>query len=145
MSARPQSDLVLAFDLGRRRIGVASGNLRTRTASPVTTLERAADVPWPKLDAIVEEWRPGRLVVGVPDGSTGPTSIMDEARAFAAALARRYGLPVETVDEALTSAQAAADLAEGRRSGVIRRRVRKGRIDERAACLIAEQWMSGTT
>jgi len=137
-------DLVLAFDLGRRRIGVASGNLRTLTASPVTTLERTSDVPWTKLDALVAEWRPGRLIVGVPEGSAGPTSIAAEARTFAASLAKRYGLPVETVDEALTSAAAAAELAEGRRSGRIRRRTRKAQIDERAACLIAEQWMSET-
>lgn len=145
MSEGTHADLVLAFDVGRRRIGVASGNLRTRTASPVTTIARAGDVPWAKLDAIIAEWRPGRLIVGVPEGSTGPTSIVPEAKKFAAALAQRYGLPVETVDEALTSAAAAADLAEGRRSGRIRRRTRKEQIDERAACLIAEQWMSETT
>src|SRR5690606_21372497 len=110
----------LAFDFGRRRIGVASGNMRTRTASPIATVERSDDLPWPKLDAIVADWRPDRLIVGVPEGSTGATSIAGEAKAFAAALAKRYGLPVDTVDETLTSAAAAADLAEGRRSGRIR-------------------------
>ncbi|MFO7287465.1 MAG: Holliday junction resolvase RuvX [Gammaproteobacteria bacterium] len=142
MNDGTRPDLVLAFDFGRRRIGVASGNLHTRTASPIAALVRSGDLPWPKLDAIVAEWRPDRLIVGVPEGSSGPTSIAGEAKAFAAALAKRYGLPVETVDETLTSAAAAADLAEGRRSGRIRRRTRKEHIDERAACLIAEQWMN---
>ena len=61
---------------------------------------------------------------------------------FAAALAERYGLPVATVDETLTSAAAQSELAEKRRSGYLRRRVGKGGVDRLAACLIAEQWMS---
>lgn len=145
MSGRREADLVLAFDLGRRRIGIATGNLHTRTASPVTTIVRGSDVPWTRLDAVVAEWRPARLIVGVPEGSTGTTSIAEEARAFAAELARRYALPVETVDEAFTSTAAASAFAEGRRTGAVRRRLRKEQIDARAACLIAEQWMSETT
>ena len=136
------SGIVLAFDFGRRRIGIATGNLATRTASPLTTLESGRAPPWAKIDAVVADWRPGRLIVGVPESSEGPTSIAGAARKFAAALERRYGLPVETVDESLTSASAAADLAEARRSGELRRRTRKSQIDARAACLIAEQWMS---
>jgi RNase H-fold protein (predicted Holliday junction resolvase) len=53
----------------------------------------------------------------------------------------RYGLPVATVDETLTSAAAETELAEKRRSGYLRRRVGKGGVDRVAACLIAEQWM----
>jgi putative holliday junction resolvase len=145
VSTRDEAELVLAFDFGRRRIGVATGNLRTRTASPLTTLPGGAAPPWDRLDAIVAEWRPGVLIVGVPEASAGPASIAGATRRFAAALATRYGLPVATVDEAFTSAAAAAELADGRRSGVVRRRVPKRRIDERAACLIAEQWMSEHT
>jgi putative Holliday junction resolvase len=142
VTATRESGIVLAFDFGRRRIGVATGNLRTRTASPLTTLDSGREPPWAKLDAVVEDWRPERLIVGVPEASDGPTSIAAAARRFAAALRQRYGLPVVTVDEAYTSTAAAADLAEARRSGELRRRARKEQIDARAACLIAEQWMS---
>jgi len=138
------SGIVLAFDFGRRRIGIATGNLRTRTASPLTTLESGREPPWPELDSVVADWRPERLVVGVPESSEGPTSVAGAAREFAAKLGRRYGLPVETVDEAFTSASAAADLKEARKRGELRRRTRKSQIDARAACLIAEQWMSST-
>jgi putative holliday junction resolvase len=136
------SGIVLAFDFGRRRIGMATGNLRTRTASPLRTLASGREPPWADIDAVIADWRPERLIVGVPEASEGPTSIAAVVRAFVAALEQRYAMPVETVDEAFTSASAAADLAEARRSGTLSRRVQKSQIDARAACLIAEQWMS---
>ena len=142
MSEGRPSGVLLAFDFGLRRVGVATGNLHTRTASPLTTLYVGRELPWSRLDAIVEEWRPARLLVGVPEESTVATSVTKRAHAFAGALAERYSLPVETVDESFTSAAAAAELREGRRSGALRRRVDKGSVDRRAACLIAEQWMS---
>src|SRR5690606_27071646 len=126
----------------RRRIGIATGNLRTRTASPLKTLASGREPPWLEIDAVVGDWRPERLIVGVPEDSAGPTSITAAVREFAAALEQRYAVPVDTVDEAFTSASAAADVAEARRSGMLRRRARKSEIDARAACLIAEQWMS---
>jgi putative Holliday junction resolvase len=97
--------------------------------------------PWPELDRVIADWRPAQLVVGVPEGD-GAAAVARRARAFAAALAERYDLPVATVDETLTSAAAQSDLAEKRRSGYLRRRVGKGGVDRIAACLIAEQWMS---
>jgi putative Holliday junction resolvase len=133
--------VLLAFDFGLRRIGIATANRETRTSSPLTTVRVERDLPWHELDRILDDWRPAQLVVGVPEGD-GTEAVARRARAFAAALAERYGLPVATVDETLTSAAAASELAEKRRSGYLRRRVGKGAIDRLAACLIAEQWMS---
>jgi len=132
---------LLAFDFGLRRIGIATANLETRTASPLTTLQVDRDLPWAGLDRILDEWQPAQLVVGVPEGD-GAAAIARRARAFATALAERYSLPVATVDETLTSAAAQTELAEGRRSGYLRRRSARGRVDRAAACLIAEQWMN---
>ncbi len=87
------------------------------------------------------DWRPAQLVVGVPEGD-GAAAIARRARQFAATLGQRYVLPVATVDETLTSIEAEAALAENRRSGYLRRRVGRDRIDRVAACLIAEQWMN---
>jgi putative Holliday junction resolvase len=133
--------LVVAFDFGLRRIGIATANRETRTASPLTTLRSDGEPPWPEIDRVIEDWRPAQLVVGVPEGD-GAAAIARRARAFAATLAERYALPVATVDETLTSATAQADLAEQRRSGYLRRRAGKGSVDRVAACLIAEQWMN---
>jgi len=133
--------ILVAFDFGLRRIGIATANQQTRTASPLTTVRVDREPPWRDLDRIIDDWRPAQLVVGVPEGD-GAAGIARRARAFAAALGERYGLPVATVDETLSSAAAESELAEKRRSGYLRRRVGKGGVDRVAACLIAEQWMN---
>jgi putative Holliday junction resolvase len=134
----------LAFDYGFRRLGVATGNLATRTASPLTTLRVDGEVPWSEIDRVLDDWRPAQLIVGVPEGE-GSAEVARRAKRFAAKLGERYGLPVATVDETLTSVTAETELAEGRRSGYLRRRIGKGRVDRVAACLIAEQWMNEQT
>jgi putative Holliday junction resolvase len=132
--------LLVAFDFGLRRIGIATANRETRTASPLTTLRVDREPPWADIDRLIADWRPAQLVVGVPEGE-GAAAIAQRARSFAAALAERYDLPVATVDETLTSVAAESELAEKRRSGYLRRRVGKGGVDRVAACLIAEQWL----
>ena len=141
MTGAGQQQILLAFDFGFRRLGVATGNLHTRTAQPLTTLEVREQLPWNEIDRVIAQWRPGQLVVGLPQGE-GVTQVASRIRAFAAALAQRYALPVATVDETLTSEAARDELRANRRSGFLRRRVGKGRTDRVAACLIAEQWMS---
>lgn len=60
---------------------------------------------------------------------------------FAEQLSELYGLPIDTIDERLTSAEASMLMREQRRSGQRRRRIRKGDIDSMAAELIAETWL----
>ncbi len=134
------SDVVIAFDVGLRRIGIASGNLLTRTASPLTSVQGADGIDWPRIDALIAEWAPRQIVVGRPQAET-ETKIVGAINLFVQELSKRYKLPVATVDEALTSAAARSALAEQRRTGQASRRLRKGDIDMYAACLIAEQWM----
>jgi putative holliday junction resolvase len=136
-------DVLLAFDFGSRRIGVAVGQTLTGTSSAVGTLpcrDGAAD--WTAVDTCIAQWGPTRLLVGVPynmDGSeTGTTAA---CRAFGDKLARRSRLPVEFVDERLTSAAAYDELRHERRSGTRSRRIRPEDIDANAARLILETWM----
>jgi putative holliday junction resolvase len=131
----------LAFDFGLRRLGVATANLETRTASPLTTIRIDREIPWRELDRVVDDWRPAQLVVGLPEGD-GAAQIARRVRGFVNALLERYRLPVATVDETLTSVEADSEIAASRRSGYLRRRVGRGKTDRVAACLIAEQWMS---
>jgi len=132
---------VLAFDFGLRRVGIATANLATRTASPLTTLKVRDSIPWSDIDRVIEEWRPGQLVVGLPEGD-GAAVIARAVREFVAQLGERYRLPVATVDETLTSVAAQSELTSARRSGFLRRRVQRDSTDRVAACLIAEQWLS---
>lgn len=133
----------LCFDYGDRRIGVAAGQAITGSASPVATVAAQASTPdWQAVDSAVADWRPDALVVGIPlllDGKEQP--LTKRARAFAEALARRYGLPVHEADERLSSAAAEQLLADARAQGG-RRRTRKGDVDRIAACLILEHWLA---
>jgi len=137
---RGAADLLLAFDFGLRRIGVATANRRTGTATPLTTLEAGREPPWEQIDTVIEQWQPGQLVVGLPDPTTAAT-IAAAALAFAAELEERYGLPVARTDESLTSRAAQSELIMARRNGLMPKRIRKGTLDSHAACLIAEQWL----
>jgi len=141
MSAR--GEVVLAFDYGSRRIGVAVGQTLTGTASPAGTIAAHDTGPdWQGLGERVRAWAPVRLVVGLPynmDGSE--TTLTAACRTFGDELARRFGLPVEFVDERLTSAAAHDELREARRAGARSRRVRREDIDANAARLILETWL----
>jgi putative Holliday junction resolvase len=133
--------LLIAFDYGHKRIGVASGNRLTRTASPLTTLAGGPDLSWADLDRLLREWQPERLVVGRPGAETD-AALLAAVDDFMQTLETRSDIAVERVDEAHTSTAAEADFRAGRRSGHYNRRLRKGQIDQHAACLIAEQWMN---
>jgi putative Holliday junction resolvase len=141
MSGR--GEVVLGFDFGRRRIGLAVGQTLTGTASPVGALPARDDGPdWPSVKQCIHEWAPSRLVVGVPYNMDGSDTVLTAAcRAFGDELARRFGLPVEFVDERLTSRAATDELREARRSGAKTRRVRPEDVDANAARLIVETWL----
>ena len=129
---------VLAFDFGMRRIGVAVGNTVTRTAHPLATI--TDDDPGRRFDAIaalVDEWRPARLVVGLPLHADGAPHAMTVAtRAFGAKLAQRFSLPVAFEDERHTS-EVARDTLRAAGRGSRRDRPLRDRV---AAQIILQAW-----
>jgi putative Holliday junction resolvase len=136
--------VVLAFDFGTRRIGVAVGQTLTGSATANGALPCRHGAPdWAAVDRCIAQWAPARLLVGVPynmDGSD--TSTTEACRDFGAQLAARTALPVEYVDERLTSNAAYDELREERRSGARARRIRPDDIDANAARLILTTWMT---
>ena len=122
--------LFLAFDFGAKRVGVASGNSLTQTATPLATL--AHDNSGARFAAIAEliaQWQPAALVVGVPrhpDGAAHDNT--RRAERFARQLHGRFGLPVHEVDERYTTTEALADGAAD--------------VDAAAAALILEQFFN---
>ena len=136
-------ETILAFDYGRRRIGVAVGQDVTASASPVGTIANSdSGVDYDRLSEVIAEWNPTRLVVGMPlhaDGSPGEMSAAVEA--FVAALAR-YELPVATIDERYSSIEAGRTLKNARQQGS-RGRISKADIDVAAAVCIAERYLAG--
>jgi len=139
--------VLLAFDFGTRRIGVAVGQTLTGSANAVGALPARHGSPdWAAVDTCIARWAPTRLLVGLPynmDGSETTTTAA--SRAFGEDLARRSGLPVDFVDERLTSAAAYDELRHERRSGARSRRIRPEDVDANAARLILETWLRGRT
>ncbi len=134
-------ETIIAFDFGLRRIGVAVGQQVTNSANPVETVGNNDNGPdWRRIAELVGEWRPQRLVVGMPSHADGsPSKIGNIVREFITELGR-FDLPVETVDERFSSVEAEAWLKTRRASGR-RGRIRKEMIDSAAATLIAERWL----
>jgi putative pre-16S rRNA nuclease len=114
---------VLAFDFGLRRTGVAVGEWETRTAHPLETIvEETNERRFARIAALLAEWCPVGLVVGLPlalDG--GEHELTRRCRRFASQLAGRYGLPVALVDERLSSAEAGERLTQAGLFGPRRR------------------------
>lgn len=127
---------VLAFDLGLKRTGVASGELSLGVAHPLTVF--TADSGSARLTAIaqlVAEWQPVLLVVGLPLHPDGAEHDMTRAaRNFAAKLETRFKLPVFLVDERYTSAVAEDTL----HAAGIHGKKNKARLDAVAAQLILQ-------
>lgn len=141
------AQLVMAFDFGRKRIGVACGDTLSRTASPLTGIANTAAGPrWDIVDSLMRDWQPALLVVGLPYNVDGSESGMsDTVRGFADELSQRYALPVRLIDERYSSLEAEARLKSERESGLRRRRVAKLDIDAAAACVILERWLIEST
>ena len=147
MPATPESDFgstetILAFDFGLRRIGVAVGQTITGSASPLRIVTNADGGPdFKSISTLVDEWRPARLIVGLPmhaDGSPG--ELQSHVEEFVREL-WRYKLPVDTIDERYTSLEAEAALKNARAAGS-RGRISKETIDSAAAVFIAERYLA---
>jgi putative holliday junction resolvase len=139
--------LILAFDYGQRRIGVACGDTVSRTAAPLGGVSAGdAGGHWAAIDTLMGEWKPAIVVVGLPYNVDGSESAMTvAARGFADELAKRYGLPVHMVDERYSSLEAQTRLKAARESGLRNRRVAKTDIDAAAACIVLERWLTEKT
>jgi putative Holliday junction resolvase len=123
--ARPLS--FLAFDFGLKRVGVASGNTLLGTARALTTICDEGDRRFARIEALIAEWQPDALVVGVPfhpDGAEHDNTRL--ARRFARQLHGRFRLPVHEVDERYSTTEAA-------REG--------GDVDAASAAVILDQYL----
>jgi putative Holliday junction resolvase len=125
--------LFLAFDFGTQRVGVASGNSLTHTATPLCTVANdSRGTGLGAIAALVAEWQPAALVVGVPrhpDGAAHDNT--RRAERFARQLRARFGLPVHEVDERYSTTEAIAAGATD--------------VDAASAALILEQYFNQPT
>jgi putative holliday junction resolvase len=127
---------VLAVDPGSRRVGLAVSDPTGTIAQPLATLDaEPLETLAARIADVARQHEAGRIVVGLPrrlDGSFGP-----EARAaqeLAEGVRETSGVPVELVDERLTTAQAERSMI----AGGVRRRRRRATIDRVAATLLLQ-------
>jgi putative holliday junction resolvase len=126
VSPSPRS--FLAFDFGTKRVGVASGNTVTRSATPLRTIAETGDARFSAIGKLLSEWAPDALVVGIPYHPDGaPHDNTDRAKRFARQLHGRFRLPVHEVDERYSTTEAQASGA--------------GDVDAASAAIILEQYL----
>jgi putative holliday junction resolvase len=139
MSSAAAAGSILAFDFGSKRIGVAVGETQTRIAHPLATIARNSDVErFAAIKALVDEWRPVLLVVGLPLHADGaPHETTARAQRFARRLEGRFGIQVTLFDERFTTQAARSALSEGR----VPTRQRKNVRDRIAAQIILQSYL----
>lgn len=124
----PHLQIFLGFDYGPKRTGVAVGNRLLRTATPTGTIRAEGDPRWERIAALLREWQPDGLVIGVPRHPDGaPHENTERARRFGRQLHGRFRLPVFEVDERYTTTEA---LSLGARDA-----------DAAAAAILLEQFL----
>lgn len=139
MSDTPKPHVLLAFDFGTQRIGVAVGQTMTGTATALAILPAIDGTPdWQKVEKLIHEWQPDAFVVGIPLNMDGTESQMSiRARKFGKRLYGRFGKPCHEVDERLSSFEVKHRLAEQDKKMNAQQP-----IDSLAAKLILESWLS---
>lgn len=126
-AASPGPLSFLAFDFGVKRVGVATGNTLLGEARALTTIADEGDRRFARIEALIAEWQPDALVVGVPfhpDGAEHDNT--RRARRFARQLHGRFRLAVHEVDERYSTTEA---VHEG------------GDVDAASAAVILDQYL----
>ena len=103
-----KGEIILGFDYGEKKIGVAVGNMLTKITTPLFNLNQMQHkVLFEHIDKIVEEWKPFMFIIGLPelnDGSNHPLkNVIDQ---FKNNLEVRYEKPVVLINEKLSSHEA---------------------------------------
>lgn len=131
--------IILGFDFGIKKIGVATGQTITRTATPLCQLKAQDGVPnWDEMDALFKQWHPKACIIGLPlhaDGSESP--LVPRAKAFGQKLKKRYidyNIECYFIDEHLTSFEA-RQLSKNSNN-------KSNMIDATAAMIILESWLA---
>lgn len=123
---------LLCFDYGKKRIGLAVGQTITSTATALEIIKVVNNKPdWTTIEKIIGEWNPDKLIVGHPYTLDGERQEMtDAAEKFSRQLQGRFNLPVELIEEQLSSFEARRELKSTRD------------LDAVAARLILETWLN---
>jgi putative Holliday junction resolvase len=137
--SKPSSGTCIAFDFGKKSIGMAVGQTITQTASPLPALKARDGIPdWDLLARVINEWQPESLLVGLPlNMDSTEQDITAKVKRFIGRLEHKYRLPVHAHDERLSTVDAKEKLFE--LGGY--KKLSKDKVDSVSACLIYESWL----
>jgi putative holliday junction resolvase len=140
MSNSDEKNIFIAFDFGTKNIGVAVGQKITKSATVLAPVHaQNGDPNWIEIDALIKNWQPNALIVGMPykiDGSD--LKVTKLVRKFIDNLKTRYHLPVYSIEERLTTKSARAEIFS--RGGY--KALQTESVDSVAAKIILEDWMT---
>ena len=134
---------LLAFDVGLKRTGVASGQSLTNSAQPAGQLKVLnGQFDWVKVDQLIERWQPDKIVIGDPKTDNPHlTKVINRLKSH---VQQQHKIPIIDIDETLSSDAANAELDELSRTASKKLTTQK-RIDLRdqlAACLLLQSYFS---
>ena len=136
-------NVIMGFDYGTRKIGIAVGQLITKTANPIAIISARDGVPdWSEIEKLILEWQPAQFVIGLPLNMDETESEMSQrSLKFARRLTGRFNIPHHTIDERLTSREARSlhESDSSTRRGPADRS--RDEIDDIAAQIILESWL----
>ena len=132
---------ILALDHGTKRVGVAVSDELKMIAQPLEYILTEPFAPFlERLKHLLGEKEVDLILVGMPrnmDGSYGPAA--QKVDTFVAVLRNAVAVPIKTLDERLTSAQANRVLIQGG----VRRDQRKEKVDKMAAAILLQSYLDG--
>ena len=136
-------NVIVGFDYGTRKIGIAVGQLITKTANPIAIISARDGVPdWSEIEKLILEWQPTQFVIGLPLNMDETESEMSQrSLKFARRLTGRFNIPHDTIDERLTSREARSihESHSSTQRGPAGRS--RDEIDDIAAQIILESWL----
>jgi len=136
--------LLLGFDYGTKQIGVAVGQVITGQARELCTLKATQGVPdWSQIEALIREWKPDAIVVGLPLNMDGtPSEMSAKAEKFSRRINGRFNVPVYTHDERLTTFEAKGErMSRGGQKGSYK----DNPVDAIAAMLLLQGWLDANS
>lgn len=135
---QPQTGAVLAFDFGKKRIGVAVGNTALKVAHPLATVDsEVTERRFALIGQLIQTWQPVLLIVGLPLHSDGTAHELTQlSQRFARRLSGRFNIKVIMRDERYTSEIASVTLRE---SGITGKK-QKALLDQAAAQQILQSF-----
>ena len=142
MNLKPNSVLI-GFDFGTKKMGVAVAQCITKTATPLNVLQIKNGYPnWEQLDQIINDYKPDLAIIGYPGRDNKNTSLLaDKIEKFGSAIEKHYTMPTILFDESYSTTMARQELRDLRRDGILSRRIKRGQVDSMAAKIILEQWL----